>query len=211
MSFPQTYKNNICFDYSDSKNIDAINSSLIKNLKLAGATNFKFTENTIHFNLKKSILHFKYSANFKIINDKERLKIEYEFSLIPVFEISLFVIIFSLFASNFSVYSLIKFSIIFLIIFYSVNIFFISNELRKLIKASYFSLFPENNSDYSKEQQEWINNPNKCPACGEYINEYSLKCINCGLTLKHGKRIKSTTDQTFGRNKKITYHYKKTK
>lgn len=211
MSFPQTYKNNICFDYSGSKNIDAINSSLLKSLKLADATDFKFKENTIHFNIKTSILHFKYSANFKIINDKERLKIEYEFSLIPVFEISLFVIIFAAFASNFSVYSLLKFSIIFLLIFYPVNIFFISNELRKLIKASYLSLFPENKSDYSKEQQEWINNPNKCPACGEYINEYSSKCVNCGLTLKHGKRIKSNINQTSDRNKKIAYHYKKLK
>ena len=211
MSFPQTYRNNMCFDFSSSTNIDVINSALLKSLKSAGATDFKFNKNEIHFNIKKSILHFKYSANFKIINDKERLKIEYEFSLIQLFEISLFVIIFAAFASNFSVYYLIKFSIIFLLIFYPVNIYFIGNELRKLIKTAYLSVFPENNSDYSKEQQEWINNPNKCPACGAYINDYSSKCVNCGLTLKHGRQIKSNINQTSDRNKKIAYHYKKLK
>jgi len=209
MSFPLTYKNNMYFDYSSSINIDVINSALIKSLKLAGATEFKFKENTIYFNLKKSILQFKYSANFKVTNEKDRLKIKYGFSLIQVFEISLFVIIFAAFASNFSVFSLIKFSLFFLLVFYPVNIFFISNELRKIIKNSYLSVFPENNSDYSKEQQEWMNNPNKCPACGAYINEYSSKCVNCGLTLKHGKQIKSNINQTSPDKRKIKYHYKK--
>ena len=206
MSFPLTYKNNMCFDYSSSINIDVINSALIKTLKSAGASDFKFKENTIYFNLKKSILQFKYSANFKVINEKDQIKIGYSFSLIPVFEISLFVIIFAAFASNFSTYSLLKFSIIFLLIFYPVNILFISNELRKIIKNSYLSVFPENNSDYSKEQQEWMDNPNKCPACGAYINEYSSKCVNCGLTLKYGKKIKSNINQTSAKKRKITYH-----
>ena len=201
----------MCFDYSGSKNIDMISSALLKSLKSAGATDFKFNKNTIHFNLKKSILNFKYSAKFKIIEDKHQLKIEYEFSLIQVFEISLFVIIFAAFASNYSVYSLLTFSIIFLLIFYPVNIFFISNALRKLIKSSYLSLFPKNKGDYSSEQQEWINNPNKCPACGAYMNEYTSKCPNCGLTLKHGKRIKSHTNQSKFKKAEIKYHYKKTK
>ncbi len=211
MSFPQTYKNKVCFDFSNKINIDVITKALLRHLKSANATDITFKENTIHFNLKKSILNFKYSASFKIAEYKNRIKIVYEFSLIQVFEISLFVIIFAAFASKFSVYSLLIFSIIFLLIFYSVNIFFINNVLRKLIKSSYLSLFPENKSDYSREQQEWINNPNKCPACGAYINDYTSKCPNCGLTLKHGKRIESNTNQSKFKNIKIKYHYKKTK
>lgn len=210
MSFPITYKKNIYFEFSKDVGIDQIINALIKQLKAENATEITIKNNTIDFKLKKSIFNFQYPASFKITEDKNRIKITYEFSLVQVFEISLIVIFFAALASKFSVYSLLKFSIIFLLIFYPVNIFFIGNALKKIAKSSYQSLLPENKSDYSQEQQNWINDPNRCPACGAYINEYTSKCPNCGLTLKHGKQIRSKTNQSINKNIKIKYHYKKT-
>lgn len=40
------------------------------------------------------------------------------------------------------------------------------------------------NDELTKEQRDWIANPNVCPACGTEINEYSSNCSECGLFIK---------------------------
>lgn len=50
-------------------------------------------------------------------------------------------------------------------------------------------------------QQKWLKDPGLCPACGEPINPYSHKCVNCGLHFTKGKHKApaENTDTSAGR------------
>ncbi len=38
--------------------------------------------------------------------------------------------------------------------------------------------------ELSKEQQQWVNDPDRCPACGEHNVGSKAVCPDCGLTLR---------------------------
>ena len=81
-------------------------------------------------------------------------------------------------------------------------------NIKKQIVDSFsdFGIISEN--ELSEEQQLWLVNSNKCPACGNTITEYDLNCPDCGLMLKANK-YSSSTDVSKYNDKTINYHYKK--
>jgi len=69
----------------------------------------------------------------------------------------------------------------------------------------------------SNEQQGWINNPGKCPACGCDINDNTIFCPDCGLKISQNPYTKpldiskSQNFQNDQENQQINYHYKEDK
>ncbi|MCD6366271.1 MAG: zinc-ribbon domain-containing protein, partial [Bacteroidales bacterium] len=74
------------------------------------------------------------------------------------------------------------------------------------------SFFEENlgAENFSGEQTDWLNDPNKCPACGATIKENDLFCPECGLKLKQNRFTKDLDTTKYRQPaQNIVYHYKK--
>jgi len=165
--------------------------------------------NTITSHTNKSVLYYEYKAKF-IIEKKENLTVWYEYNLIPVFKITVIMILFAAFFSKFSFNNLLIFSGVFIVVFFGFNIMYINSVLKNMIQNA---LFPEGvnyEEKLTEEQQEWIKNPEKCPACGAEISQYNFECSECGLSINKKNRKRNINLSGFY-NTKIKYKLTKSK
>ncbi|OQA95835.1 MAG: hypothetical protein BWY22_01995 [Bacteroidetes bacterium ADurb.Bin217] len=99
----------------------------------------------------------------------------------------LFFILASALFSAFSVLFFLWFTgislLVFIIIRYLYFRFFISGVI------DFIMVRESTDEEISAMQQQWIENPNVCPACGTDINEYSQYCSECGLFIRHQPQI----------------------
>jgi len=67
--------------------------------------------------------------------------------------------------------------------FYGLNVwargYFFQKNIMGLLKAD----LPSRLEKAPPEQEEWIENPDKCPACGHPLNTDDNECPDCGLNL----------------------------
>jgi hypothetical protein len=68
----------------------------------------------------------------------------------------------------------------------------------------------QNEGLVSEEQKKWIRDTSKCPACGEDINDYDLKCPECGIRLRDKARISPFNVSNY-KQKRFKYHFKEKK
>ena len=61
---------------------------------------------------------------------------------------------------------------------------------------------------FNIEQQEWMQNPNKCSACGASISANHIVCPNCGLKIKQNPYTKPLDLSQKNIGDDIKYHYK---
>jgi hypothetical protein len=187
--FPLSYSNDIILykpkNFSTSLFVD----------KIKDKVSIVYTDdNKIVFNapLSYSKLPVKITV---FINDDETdtLFVKYNISL---FENNVIFVLAITFATFFYYFDVTKISILFIIggiIFYLLNIAKISKSIKDIVNKLF-----DGNSEIGepalwKKQQIWINDQTVCPACGEKINSYSAKCLNCGLFLTK-KPINSYTN-----------------
>lgn len=76
----------------------------------------------------------------------------------------------------------------------------------KILKNNKLSV-PEKES-LSDEQELWLNDKNRCPACGYFLSDIDLICPECGLHLKRSRHT-IPLDTSKYKNKSVKYHYKK--
>jgi hypothetical protein len=104
------------------------------------------------------------------------------------------------------------FSSIFLITFYFFNLVFTEKLLANQVGS--FPLFYDENKthegQFSEEQLKWLKDPEKCPACGEEINEYDLNCPECGLKLRGNAKL-NPMNVTGYKTKRFKYFYRERK
>ena len=111
--------------------------------------------------------------------------------------------------SGFTLSHFIWFSVIFTLVFYSVNVWFIVAAVQQRIKklpqfAPYNFETAERLSD---EQQAWLANKERCPGCGESVTEYHTHCPECGLKLPGPRKTSPSSISQF-RFKEIHYNYR---
>ena len=186
-------------NFDESQVVDLLYNHLVVKERL----DVKREGNTLTGFSNKSVLYYQYKYNFTV-QKNENLTIWYEYNLIPVFKITVIMILFAAFFSKFSIDNLHIFSGVFIIIFFGFNILYINSELKNLIISA---LLPESKKYEEKltsTQKEWINNPEKCSACGEEISHYNYICPECGLSINPGNKRKNTNITGFY-NTKFTY------
>ena len=154
-----------------------------------------------------------FRISFKVVSANP-LRIETTVYFQSLINISL---IFTLIAALFSTFNFVEyflFSLVIIVLFFWGNAGVFIRHLKKLFvnALGLQSLFEENlgAENFSEEQTDWLNDPNKCPACGSDIKENDLFCPECGLKLRQNrftKDLDTTKYQQPAQN--IVYHYKK--
>ncbi len=209
MPLPYSYKSKIEIPDSEDVNLDYATdlcSDYIRNKALA---EYKQEKSSIFFTSNHSLVNFNYQVELKV-KKEELITVEYEIHLMQLVKITLALIVFIAFFSSFGMGGFLWFSFIFSLVFFVVNLMFADSYVQKIIKSSYLylSLNPPAEEGYTHEQKKWMNDKNRCPACGEEINMYDVNCPECGLKLRQSKYT-IPLDVTKYQEKRFKYHYKK--
>ncbi len=220
MAFPYSYKKHIKLNKQE---LTGITPEMMRFALLNVYSDDKFLEekdNKISFSSNYSLINFTYKIDFIISEpDENTLNIDIEIHLISLLKITVFLMIFIALFSKFAFRNYLLFAGIFLILFYGLNILFLSHNINIRIKKAMQLLGFENN-EISAEQKSWLNDPNKCSACGSDLTVDDFECPSCGLTIKpriQTKPLKLNTqainrikesNKTRNDNLTINYQYK---
>ncbi len=211
MSLPYSYSNIIELPDSENASMEEVIWEMFRHLKEL--------ESVKDLSLDKNIISFTYKSLFTIVYPIElslsggnNIKMEYEIKLIKLIQICIALAIFTAFFSRFEIRAYLVFSAIFILSFFGLNLIFANSLIIKLIESSnVFSNFNQRKESLiGDEQKKWMNDSTKCPACGEDINEFDLKCPDCGIRLRNSVR-QSPFNVSKYKNKRFKYLYKENK
>ena len=213
MSFPYTYKNNISYtgevNIDRPKTVSEIRNNIYGKIIADRGEILKSDNNSLQFSTKNSFFNLEYKIQVSIKSINNNHSVNYEIEMEKITRIILFGVIFLAFFSFISVTKFLIFAGLFVILFYSVNLFFINSYVSKIIDVS----LGNSNYDFegsetlSDEQVKWQNDPNRCPACGSEITNFDLHCPECGLKVKQNK-FSVPLDISKYKDATVRYHLK---
>ncbi len=216
MGFPYSYSKTLNFSTEEFKtkeiNKNEINSLIYKTLKKRKAFKIETNKNIISFILKAPVLRFEYLTDIKITKANNQLDINYSVNFEKLLRIILILIILIAFFSFVSIKYFLIISGLISILFYGIMFLSIDNLIENIIKESLDEiLVPVNSAEkFTEEQLSWINDKNRCSACGEILFEYNLHCPECGIKLKRNK-YSIPFDSSKYQDKEVKYYLKKDK
>jgi len=200
MPFPKSHDK--IFDFQT----DEIPADFEKRLSLEISKHHYKIENKdgkLTYSSRKSIGGFVFKVSFEFSYSKHQTSIKVSVGLERLLNITLAVILLASLTSAFSVGIFLWFSAGFSLLFYFLNISLVFSEI-----SSFFSKATgqTKKEELGKKQIEWMNRPDRCPACGAEINSYSWECHSCGLHVGRKKNFSRFNTTLY--NKKFTYKYK---
>lgn len=205
MGFPYTYSDKINFSVN-RLNINDIENLIIK--ELLSKYSFLLSDNNKSKILKSNSPFLKIPFSLELTFSSS--EIEYKVYLDQLIKIILIVIIFSALFSYTSLNYFFWFASLFSFLFYFLNALIINSYVQssflKILENS--QLYISEKEILSEEQQIWLNDKNRCPACGFFLSDIDLICPECGLHLKRSRHT-IPLDTSKYQNKPIKYHYKK--
>jgi len=209
MSLPYSYKNTIEFADTDNFSNEECLWEIYHHFKKSDSVKDLSVDDRKIILTFRSLFTINYPVEIEFFKNSE-IKIEYEIKLVKLIQVCVALTIFIAFFSKFEIAGYLWFSAIFIIIFFGLNLIFVDNLVQKLINSSPFlsNLKSDNEDIISKEQKDWIKNPEKCPACGEDITEYDLKCPECGIRLREKAPLSPFNVSKYNQ-KRFKYFYKK--
>lgn len=214
MAFPYTYKNKIELldnKVKDRKFNSAIITKLISNeIFSADPEEFEIRDNVIKYTFISNLFKYKYTVKLHVEKSGNDHNIIYEIDLEKVLRIIIIGAVLIAFFSFLSVKYFLISAGIFSLLFYVLNVLIISVSVENIIKRAIGNNnYSFNDSEIiSIEQEQWIKDENRCPACGEFITNIDLNCPECGLRVKRNK-YSIPLDLSKHKEKVLKYHYKK--
>jgi|SRR5690554_1269544 hypothetical protein len=159
------------------------------------------TDTVIQF-VVKSFLYIPYKVTAHCSLD-ETYNCEIEVEQRNFINVSIFVVLFAAVFSAFSVYFFLWFSGIFIVVFYLIHHLFFSGLSSRIV--NHITVHDVLEDGMTAQQQEWMNNPHVCSACGTSISKYDSHCSECGLFItKQNFPRHTVTDSRFD----VRYEYK---
>ncbi len=162
-------------------------------------------ENIIEFTHINPLFLFSFKS-FVEIKYEQKLIVKYRFSLKELIQIVGLLVLFVIFFSQYTLYQYLIVSTVFVVAFFVLNMLIINSDLYKLLKAGAKKIIAEQESDFSQEQQEWLANEEKCPACGCEVTIYDKNCPDCSVKLRDSAPTKPYSIS--GDFQRIKYHLK---
>ncbi len=208
MALPYTYKSKIEIPESEAFTTENAQSEIhnqLNNSQLISELVFDGDKITFHY---KALFNVKYPVELKF-EKTNNIQVYYEAKLMKLIQISIALVVFIALFSSFGMDGFLWFSAIFILVFFSGNVLFIENGIQNLIKSTTFyqNLNIASEEKFGKEQLQWMNDTNKCPACGENLLPYDQNCPECGLKLPR-KPIAKPFDVSKYETKRLSYTYK---
>lgn len=211
MSLPYSYSYKIELPDSENASLEEVLWEMFRQLKES--------EMVKELSIDKKIIRFTYKSLFTIsyplaltFSRANNIKIEYEIKLVKLIQVCIGLAIFIAFFSRFEIRGYLVFCAIFILFFFGLNLIFTNNLIIKLIESTnvFSNINQRNEGLIGDEQKKWIKDVAKCPACGEDINEFDLKCPDCGIRIRNSA-AQSPFDVSKYKTKRFKYHYKETK
>lgn len=206
MVFPFWYTGEAVFYKSDEVN----SAEIIKNIVVnhngepAGDDIFVFKGNTGLFGLH-SLIKLKFDTQGTTVH------INFFTSL---FESNILLILGLVLGSFLLVNDLFLLSTLFYVLgvlAYFGNTIWLNNYAKKMIAPFGSLLRNVEEQELWQKQQQWIKNPDVCSACGEPVNPYAIKCVNCGMHFSKKGDAKTHSPVSNTANANIKYKIDKNK
>lgn len=216
MAFPYTYLKKIDYKldskYYNSNTVQVqqfVSKYIKKKPKIKSLKNIK---DKISFISTVPILNFEYSVDVFIEKSGNELDITYEVNLEKLLTIIIIGVILTAFFSFVSIKYFLIIAGLLSLILYTVFYLIIDNFIQNLINNALEFIVVNDNyvEKFSNEQLTWINDENRCSACGNYLSEIDLHCPECGIKLKRS-RFTIPLDVSKYKDKQVSYHFKKKK
>lgn len=186
MKFPFWYIGEKVFYKPDDFDLNKEAQKLLfdKNIRY-GSDNFFIIQGNI------GLLKMTSRIKFKIDTDGVTIQVNYYLSL---FESNIFLLLGIVLGVFFSIMDKANFSFIALFLgltAYILNSVALSHYMKNTIR--HFGNLAETIEQQTLwlKQQEWIKDKNRCSACGEPINQYAIKCVNCDMHYKDKTPMRS--------------------
>ncbi len=167
-------------------------------------------ENKITFSSNNTLVNFRFLFDI-FIENSEKLKLKFVVNLVNLLKITLFLLVFIALFSKFAFHNYLLFAGVFIFVFYTVNLVFISSYINRKVEKALSMMGYNREELFNHEQQKWLQNPNKCSACGTSISENHIICPNCGLKIKQNPYTKPLNLSPQKQDNAIKYHYKSKK
>ena len=159
---------------------------ITEDLKKYKANNIKSSNHHITFesgmlNFTSTTLRGISKGSFKISSINQEITLNHKIHFIETLFFYIFISLCAMFIVPMP-FKLFIPIILFLISYSStttLSIFRFNNFIKKIIKESTLN----EPLEISKEQLSWINDKDKCPACGNTVSETDTECSDCNLTL----------------------------
>lgn len=200
MRFPFWYTGEVVF-YKSEKNSspDFIHNLFISNHgTLESKGNYLFQGNKGVFGLRSIV---KVQANI----EGPTIHIKYFSSL---FESNIIFLLGIVLGSFFYLNQKYLFGVVFFIVglaVYLINTILINSYIKSILKPIGELNQTLEQQELWLKQKEWTKDPDVCSACGEPINPYTIKCVNCGLQFSTKGKKPSTANSTSNLPIKVTY------
>lgn len=196
MSLPYSYKN----FYETDKQVAEVYVMLQKCSKVK---NISVNENIIEFVFSTNFFGIKNTVTLDFRNSDDGFHYEFQLQVLIKFAI-IFIILLAFLISE--IKQLLIFSSISIFVIYLISIFQINSTLEKIFdRIIKEKISPE---EISEEQQNWIKDTSKCPACGHSLTEFDEICPECRINLTYCRRTKKQPASRTGYfDYRITYSY----
>ena len=211
MSFPNTYdgkvETEITSQFQNKLNLEKISLGFAYFFKEKTGNETKQHNNSIEIKNSNPLFFFSYTAKLKIEVNDNNISVNYSFSLIELFKVLIVLVIFAAFFSNYRADEYLIVIALFSIVFFVINLFLIKSNLQNLITEAIEFSTQNKKTDFTQEQQNWLLDKDKCPACGYEITIYDKICPDCGIKIRNTAPEKPYSIS--GDYDNIKYHIKK--
>lgn len=213
MPFPYTYRGTVELLGDKIRNVkpdkSLIFSVLFNTIKGKQNHNSELTADNLKYSAQAGIFKYEYEVIISVKNNGDDININYDINVSRLINVILLTVIFSAFISFFSIKLFLIFSILFSILFYALNLIYISGLVKKDIESALGrNLYQFNEKEeFTDEQLNWMKDKFRCPACGEYLSIFDIDCPDCGLRIKKSRKY-LPVDTSKHKNVRIKYHYR---
>lgn len=214
MSFPYSYSGKVhLFENSDGKALPdrfSLLSKINRFIREKEGKRIKRKEDVFAYTEKDTLFNIEYNIELELSIRRGDYTIFYKIEAEALLKVISAAVVVMAFLTFFSITTYLISALIFAVVFYTANVFFVSsalvNKINKFTGNAEYSF--EAGENLSPEQKKWLKNPQLCPACGSFLSDFDIDCPDCGLRVKQNRHSVPLNLSKYRENQ-VEYHYKK--